>query len=246
MFRISILFLVILILPIIGNTEEITVVGDNNEKPRIYMEASEAKGYLPSILHYIEEKTDIVFQIKLYPWARAYFTAEKESVAIIGISKTPSREKIFDFTIPVYFEDILVISTTNTPINYSQIKDLYGKTIGITRGAKYNDEFETAKNENMFEVIEDNSPSQRLNLLIYKRIDVAIIGSGQAGFRNALKDSNLPSEKKSMLFVADTPLARDPNYIAFPKKMEALNIINKINNAVVEGYASGEIHEKLK
>ena len=246
MFRRSIQFLAFFILTTAGYAKEITIVGDNNEKPRIYIDDYEAKGYLPNILHYIDEKTDLTFQIKLYPWARAYSTAEKGHVAIIGISKTPERLKIFDYTTPVYFEDILVISTTNNPVNYNRIEDLYGKTVGITRGAVYSDEFEEAKKENKFEVIEDNSPSQRLNLLIYKRIDVAIIGSGQAGFRNALKDSKLPSNKQAMLFTAETPLARDPNYIAFSKSMNALNTINKINDAVIEGYATGEIQKILK
>ena len=246
MFRIGILFLVFFIFPTVGHAKEITIVGDINEKPRIYIDDSEAKGYLPNILHYIEEKTDLTFQIKLYPWARAYFTAKKGHAAIIGISKTPERLKIFDYTIPVYFEDILVISTIKNPVNYNRIEDLYGKTVGITRGAVYSDEFEEAKKENKFEVFEGNSPSQRLNLLIYKRIDVAIIGSGQAGFRNALEESKLSANKQSNFIIAGAPLARDPNYIAFPKSMDALSIINKINNAVVEGYATGEIQKRLK
>ena len=85
----------------------------------------------------------------------------------------------------------------------------------------------------------------RLNLLLYKRIDVAIMGSGMDGFNSAFDASKLNYNLKDQFFISNKPLARDPNYIGFPKSMNATIIIDKINHAIVEGYASGEIQKRL-
>lgn len=245
MFRTITIYLLLSTFSAVVNSENIKVVGDINEKPRIYLENTEPKGHLPTILRYIEENTDLVFDVTLYPWARAYFTAESGKAAIVGLSKTEEREKLFDYTAPIYFENILVISTANNPVRFNGIEDLYGKTIGVARGAVYSPSFEKGRQENLFKVIEDNRPSQRLNLLLYKRIDVAIMGSGINGFNSAFDASGLAPDIKSQFIISNKPLTSDPNYIGFPKSMKASIVIDKINHAVVEGYASGELQKRL-
>lgn len=225
---------------------DVEVVGDKNEKPRIYLEETTAKGYLPTILRYIEEKTDLRFNISLYPWARAYLAATKGNAAIIGLSKTAERKEIFDYTIPVYFEDLIVVSRTNNPVEYNAIEDLYGKKVGIVRGGVYGEQFEKARDEEKLTVVEDNSPTQRLLMLIHERVDVALIGSGRAGFNSALEQDKALLGVADRFFIADKPLTRDANYIGFAKSMKAGKIIEDINDAITEGYASGDLQKRIK
>ncbi len=247
--KISVLLLTAIVLSSLAShlfARDIKIVGDSNEKPRIYLHETTAMGYLPEVLRYIEEKTDLRFNISLYPWARAYLTATNGGAAIIGLSKTAERKEIFDYTVPVYFEDLIVVSRANNPVEFHSIEDLYGKKVGVVRGGVYGEQFEKARDENKLTVIEDNSPTQRLRILIHERIDVALIGSGKAGFNNALEQDKTLSGRDDLFFVADKPLTRDANYIGFAKSMKASQIIEDINDAITEGYASGELQKRIK
>jgi len=60
--------------------------------------------------------------------------AGKIDVVIAGMTITPEREKVVDFSIPYWKADQAVIVRKNSDITVSSIEDLKGKTIGVEKG----------------------------------------------------------------------------------------------------------------
>ncbi len=60
--------------------------------------------------------------------------AGKVDVVIAGMTITPQREKVVDFSIPYWTADQAVIVRKNSNIQINSIKDLYGKVIGVETG----------------------------------------------------------------------------------------------------------------
>ncbi|WP_457741905.1 basic amino acid ABC transporter substrate-binding protein [Thermococcus sp.] len=60
--------------------------------------------------------------------------AGKVDVVIAGMTITPEREKVVDFSIPYWTADQAVVVRKDSNIQINSIKDLYGKTIGVETG----------------------------------------------------------------------------------------------------------------
>ncbi|MGF1741933.1 transporter substrate-binding domain-containing protein [Vibrio profundum] len=238
---IRILVLFLLTCSLFASATELVIYGNQNKPPKIYLENSDAKGILVDILAQVEDETGERFDIKLYPWARAYNYAKHAQGGIVGLSKTKERLDIFDYSDAVYYDEIILVVRAGEEFNFNSINDLGGKTIGIGRAGSYGDEYETAKNDKLFQVEEDSDPVFRLKKLLHSRIDVALIGPGLVGFNSVVNQDPELQSRKHEFYVIATPFKRDANFLGFHKSLVKKAFLQKFNQALKKAEDHGEI-----
>ena len=225
----------------LGLGEELIIFGNHNKPPKVFQKNKKAQGILVDITRYIEKKTGDTFNIRLYPWKRAYNNAKDSKGGIIGLSKTEERLKIFDYSEVMYYDDIFLVVKKEKKFKFENFKDLKGKTLGIGRGGSYGDDFEQGKRSGSFKIEEDNAPPQRLRKLLKGRIDAALIGPGKIAFEQIILQDPYLLERKSQFAILPKPFKRDPNFLGISKKLNKKSLIKRFNSALKKGYSNGEI-----
>lgn len=167
-------------------TAPIEVFSDDDYRPVSYLENGAPKGFLIDVIHYAEKTTGTPLKLTLFPWRRAYVGATQGRAGIIGLSRTPERELIFDFSDPIYEDDINIIVRTDRVFPHKALADLRGRIIGAQLGASYGAEIDAAEKNHQITLERDTSHTNRLLKLLYGRIDCALIGRGQVGFEEVL------------------------------------------------------------
>ena len=125
----------------------------------------------------IEKDLSIKFQLQLYPWNRAVKIASTEGGLIFGLSLTPERAAIFDFSEPVLYQYLWLVTLADRQFEFKSIQDLKGKTIGVVRGSKYGGEFDQQRNI-LFKTDDDiDAYGPRLKKLSNRQVDAMIFSS---------------------------------------------------------------------
>jgi hypothetical protein len=145
----------------------------------------------------IEKDLNIQFRLQIYPWNRAVKIASTEGGLIFGLSLTPERAKIFNFSEPVVYQYLWLVTRADQQFEYKTIQDLKGKTVGVVRGSKYGGEFDQLKNV-LFKADDDiDAYGPRLKKLSNKRIDAMIFASPLTNSKEVEKlisDIKIPNE----------------------------------------------------
>ena len=222
--------------------DDLLIFGNYAKPPKYYLENKVPKGILIDIMRYVETETDYSFDIQLYPWKRAYYSALNGKGGVIGLSKNSERLKIFDFSDVMYYDDMMLVVLKGNEFSFENIEDLKGKTLGVCRGVSYGDEFEKGK-KNIFKIDEDNNSVQRLKKLLAKRFDVALIGPGKLGIIQVIKQDSELLRKKDEFVILPKPFRRDPNFLGFLKTMKMGDFLKEFNQALKKGHKSGAIQK---
>ena len=129
------------------------------------------------MLQTVETDTNVQFDLKIFPWNRAVKNAASDGDLIFGLSKTTEREEIFEFSEPVSYNNLWLVTRADKAFPYASIKDLKGKTIGVVRGSKYGGEFDQYKNS-LFKTDDDiDGYSPRLQKVLNLRVDAMLYPS---------------------------------------------------------------------
>lgn len=99
--------------------------------------------HLQRLFSYLENELNLRITTSQYPWPRVMQRGEQGIGLVFGISKTPERLLTFNFSDPIFQQKIWLISLCENKFNYSSIKDLKGKTVGLARFASVNEEFDS-------------------------------------------------------------------------------------------------------
>lgn len=225
--------------------EEVTIVGNNAKPPKVFQSKAGPNGILIEILKYADPKLKQNFNYQLFPWKRAYYKAQKEKVGIIGISKNNERLKVFDYSAPVYYDDLLLVVRKDKAFKFKNIEDLTGKTVGVLRGASFGELYEQSK-EKIFKVSEDNNSKERLLKLLAGRIDVALIGPGKSAVNFVINSDPRLIKGRDKFVILEKPFVRDPNYLAFSKNLKMTEFLEAFNKVIEEGYTNGDIPNIIK
>ena len=240
------LILVCLFLCSTAQARDLLIVGNNYSVPKIYAEAGQPRGMLVDILRYADAampEHNIV--VHLYPWARAYWMAESGQAGIVGLSWTAERQQIFDYSEPVFHDEVIVVVRRGDEFAFSGLDDLRGRRVGIGAGGSFGEEFEQARRRGVFRVDEDNGPVSRLKKLLAGRIDAALINPGMAGLRRAIAQDPELLRHADEIRALPRPLKRDANYLGFHKSLEMDEFLVDFNAVIRRGYANGDIPRLL-
>jgi ABC-type amino acid transport substrate-binding protein len=224
-----------------AHAEILTIFGDDAYLPMSYSAGGKPQGALPDILLKASRLSGDKYDIKLSPWKRAYELAQRGEGGLMGVSWTQERAKIFDFSKPVYDDDIQVVTLKTKQFPFSRLEDLKGKTIGGVNGASYGNEVDQAIAAGLFTVERDVGQAGRLRKLLVDRLDAALIGNGQAGFDAIINSEPELLKNKDKFAILPVPLTRDPLHLAFAKSMNKAVAIERFNTAIDSMRRNGEL-----
>jgi len=223
--------------------ETVVIVGDDIYAPISYREDGRNKGILIDLLKMIEAETGDRYDIQLFPWKRAYETAARGEAGVMGVSRTSAREAIFDFSQPIYDDDIQIVVTKGREFPFARLDDLKGKTIGGVQGASYGQEVDDAIAANLFTVERDTGQVGRLRKLLAGRLDAAFVGNGQLGLEWTIARDPVLKGNRAAFAVLPTPLQKDPLHVAFAKSLGKTGVLERIDRAIAKARQNGTYQE---
>jgi ABC-type amino acid transport substrate-binding protein len=224
-----------------ARSETLVVLGDDTYAPVIFLREGKPTGILPAILERAAALTGDTYELRLYPWKRAYELAVRGEGAVVGVSMTQERAKVFDFSKPLYDDDIQIVTLKSKPFPFTRLEDLKGKTVGGVNGASYGDEVDKAIAAGLFTVDRDMGQAGRLRKLLAGRLDAALIGNGMAGYESTINSQEELRTNREKFAVIAVPLARDPLHLAFAKSMHKRDALERFDAAVDKLRKSGEL-----
>jgi polar amino acid transport system substrate-binding protein len=242
----SLLFILIICSNSVG-AENLIIYGNYQRQPKIWLaEDGKPSGILVDILTYTVNKMGKDIKIELYPWPRAFGNAKNGSGGIIGISMSKERLKIFDYSDPIYFDEVIMVIRKENMNEFKNYMDLANKNVGTVKGSTFGIEYEKIK-EN-FNIIEDSANDDRLVNLLLGKIDGAIFSPGIASVNFAVKNSNMKRlmKDRDKIVALKKPLVQDPNYLAFSKDMKMKSFLKEFNAIIKVGIESNEIQNIIE
>jgi polar amino acid transport system substrate-binding protein len=219
-----------------AGAEEITLFGSDNLPPKSWQDGEGSRGYAINAAVEALSRAGYQVNVKLEPWSRAVEDAKAGNGIITHFSKTPQRERSFEFSEPLVYDRIVVVVKKGHEFPFASVKDLAGKTVGVLRGVAYGGEWsETLKT---FTVEEDTDAVARISKLVREHLDAAMISSGAAGLEIAVRQAGLEMAQFTILPV---PALEDPNYMAIAKVPGAKQKMAAINAAIERMRGDGAI-----
>jgi polar amino acid transport system substrate-binding protein len=164
--------------PIWSYAQTFNIIGDDDYPPFTYSdENSHVKGIDIELFQEAANRLGIEINIKLVPWKRLLkMTKQGDIVGSFAMFKTPERESFSLFTYPIHYSTFKLFTTKNQDLNYSSVKDLYGKRIGIEAGFVISDEFDQASSRGDITLIQIFNFDDAFRRLLMGGID-AFVGN---------------------------------------------------------------------
>ncbi|MBC3936675.1 substrate-binding periplasmic protein [Undibacterium rugosum] len=225
--------------------------------PVFMQEMMHAKGQIAKMtrienfLDFVAISENLQLQPVFYPWRRAINKAENGEGLIFGIARNKQNEKNFHFSLPVHSRYIFLVTRADMQFPFHDWNDLKGKSIGVPRGAQFNEAFE-AHQDKLFRLEQDSpEPLSRIYKLLFKRMDAAVFASPVKNpkmLENRLQI--LREENKAGLpQIDDVELAVLPNPIMTVNLHFAIRsdkddgVIEQLNNAILRARKAGILED---
>jgi ABC-type amino acid transport substrate-binding protein len=220
--------------------EELAIVGDHKAIPKNWLnDAQKPVGIMIDILEEVGNRTGIKFSYSLSPWKRAFVQSEHGLGAIIGFSKTKEREKLWDYSIPMYHDEIVLVTTKKNAFEFTGLKNLNGRSIAIKRGSSYGDDFEKSRANGDFVAVPGSNRESQLRMLLVGRVDAVLLSPGKLALAAEISRNKWLKEHKEKFVVLSPPYKLDPNYLGIPKAMNKSYLLESINAALTNMRSDG-------
>lgn len=180
-----------------------------------------------------------------YPWKRALEEARAGRVAgTLLWSRNADRQKDFLISQPVYRSKTVLFFNRNRPIDWQQLSDLKGKTVGITNGYSYGETWNTLISNRTLFADQANSDEQNFAKLLANRIDAfpceEIIGMH-------IIRSQLGSEAIQKINISPKPVHEEPMYLLISRRHpDAEQLMRRFNAGLTQMKRNGELGAILK
>ncbi|WP_373988722.1 substrate-binding periplasmic protein [Duganella sp. BuS-21] len=127
------------------------------------------------LLNEVERELGIVFELRMYPWARAERYALDGTALIFGLPKSADRLRALRYSEVAAYNKLWIVTRSDATFRFNTIEDLRGKSVGLVRGYDYGEEVERARGT-IFRTDENiASRSTRLTRLMLKRVDAVLL-----------------------------------------------------------------------
>ena len=205
----------------------IVVDVDAENPPFMYSRAGYAVGLYPAVIRAALGRCHDNVRVQAKPWRRAFVEIDKAQAGVGGLYKNAERLAKYDFSDPIYVENIAVFYRTVQPFDFRTVADLYGKRVGVLRGWSYGDDFDAARRNGAIATEDVSSDRSNFLKLTDGRLDavLAIEESGQA----AMAASGLHGIEQANAYLASYPV-----YLAFSKKAAKSDLLVCFNKALAE------------
>jgi len=224
--------------------QKITIVTEEYP-PYNYLHENKITGMSSEVVLSVVKEVNIEYVHDIYPWARAYQMAKRDSDTLIySLGRTEKREDLFQWIGVIAPAQFCVISLkSRDDIKIKSLADLKKYKIGTIRDdiqEKYLISKGFKKNE---QIITVNQHKQNFDLLMKERIDlwasVELTASYIAKVNNHSYDKLL---EKRFCF---ENLSTEGTYMAFSKKTDPA-LIDRFKKALIKIKQNGTYDEILK
>ncbi len=217
-----------------AQADELVIYGDDNYRPVIYLdEQGQPAGLLVKVVENYQEVSGEKLKLKLYPWKRAYVSAEQGRGGVIGVSKTDARLQLFDYSAPIYDDNINIVVRKGHEFPFKTLGDLSGRKIGVQLGASYGSAVDAAILDGSLEVETDSNHFSRMLKLLHGRIDAAFIGNGRYGLQVLLASDPQLAKHQDEFVILEQPLVQDQLYLSFAKSMQQQDFLERFNKVLL-------------
>lgn len=225
--------------------ELLPILGDFKAAPKNWLDPNkQAQGIMIDLLNGVSARTSIDFTFKLYPWKRAFALSEIGRGAIIGFSKTSQREKKWDYSEPMFIDELVLVTTKVKSFNFTNLQSLDGRRLAIKSGASYGDDFEDARKKGYFKVVETTDRTGQMRMLTANRVDLVLVSPGRIALETVIARNDWLSDHREDFVILDPPYKSDPNFLGIPKSMNKSHLLPIINDALSAIKADGT-YEKI-
>lgn len=155
------------------DTSKIYKVGTTAEyAPFESLENGEIVGYDVDVIDAVAKKIGMKYEWKdmNFDGLISALQLKKIDIVIAGISSTPEREKVVNFSIPYYQSKMAYLMNKNNPMTMENLK---GKTYGVDLGTSYET---TVRGIEGAEVIPFSSTAGTLLALKSQKVDCIVVG----------------------------------------------------------------------
>ncbi len=212
---------------------------DDASPPFAYSAGGKAIGVYPAIFYAAFAKMKVPVKIVAKPWNQALAEANTGKVAIGDFYSTPERLTQYDFSEPVFTENIAVYFNKKKPIDFKNIGDLYGKKVGTVRARYYGDAFEAAKKNNGITTIEAGNDKVNFQKLSAGSLD-ALIATEESG-KAIIYAEKLPGVEQAKEF-----LSSNKGHLAFIKSARQTELLARFNKAIADMKQDGTLDKIAK
>lgn len=212
---------------------ETLIFGDENYPPVIYLDTDgQPAGLLAEVLGHFAALSGEPVNLRLYPWKRAYASALSAQGGVIGLSKTDERLALFDYSAPIYDDNINVVVLKGREFAFASLEDLAGRKIGVQLGASYGSQVDAAIAAGQIVVETDQTHVARMRKLLHGRVDAAFLGNGKLGLQTLLKSDPELAAHQDRFVILERPLVHDSLYLGFAKSMNKRAFLAEFNRAL--------------
>jgi len=212
--------------------EEVIVFGDDTFAPFLLVRDGKPAGSLVKLLQRAEALSGDHYVVKLMPWERAYQMASSGQGAIIGLSDTHERRKLFDYSDAIEGESTRIVVLKRRAFAFNTLEDLRGKTFGAAFGVSFGDQVDQAIQEGLFSVERTIGRASRIKKVLAGRIDGAFVTGPTPSLNELAEDDPMLASRIDELTFLPKPLRHDLFYLAFAKSMHQSAAIGRFNHAL--------------
>lgn len=241
-----VLFCVIFMVSMAGQASEVLpIVGDYKAKPKNWLdEKNMPKGIMIDLLNEVSLRTGIEFTYELSSWKRAYALSQNGKGAIIGFSKTAERQKHWDYSEPMYHDELVFVTTRAKVFSFHGLESLNGRRLAIKSGSSYGDDFELARQKGYFQVVETIDRVGQMRMLTSDRVDVVLVSPGRLALESVIAQNRWLKEHHDEFVIISPAYKRDPNFLGIPKSMGKSHLLPVINQALRDIRSDGT-HQQI-
>ncbi|WP_158253617.1 substrate-binding periplasmic protein [Chromobacterium alticapitis] len=207
-----------------GEPPGLIVNFDANNPPLMYAGPHGAGGLYPSLIAKICERAGIAVTLRAGSWRLALLELSKGRAAAGGIIKTAEREKQFDFSLPLFYERVVMAYPAGA-LPYHKLEELDGKRVGVMAGWSYGDAFDQARKDGKFSALDGDSDEQNLRQLKLGRLDVVL------GIRESLQLA-LREGGYHDVALSQEVLVTNPSFLAINKASQQQALLTRFNLAL--------------
>jgi ABC-type amino acid transport substrate-binding protein len=217
------------------HADALAIVGDDKAKPKNWLDsAGQPKGIMIDLLSEVSRRTGIEFTYDLSPWNRALTLSSNGKGAIIGFSKTAERQQRWDFSEPMYTDELVIVTTKAKAFDFTGLASLTGKRLAIKKGSSYGDDFEKARQNGDIAIVESTDRAGQMRMLELDRVDAVLISPGRVALETVIAENEWLQKHRDDFAILQPPYKEDPNYLGIPKSMGKSHLLQDINKALLD------------
>ena len=205
----------------------IVVDVDAENPPFMSSRAGYAVGLYPTVIRAALGRCHGNVRVQAKPWKRAFVEIDKARAGVGGLYKNAERLAKYDFSDPIYVENIAVYYRQVRPLEFRSVSDLHGKKVGVLRGWSYGDAFDTARTNGSIATEEVSGDRSNFLKLLDGRLD-AVLAIEESG-RTTLAAPRMRGIDQAGVYLASFPV-----HLAFNKAAGKGDLLACFNKALAE------------